>query len=153
MRTYGVDGFQAHIRAHVRLGEQFHSLVASRSDLFQVVGVPAFGLTTIAVAPRHRSRDVCPTRQDSEEKLHLRKRRRIATSVNTLTETVYETIISRGEIYLTSTLVGSTYAIRVLCAHPKIEEKYVRKAFEILVETTEEVLDTHQGNRGLMCKR
>jgi glutamate/tyrosine decarboxylase-like PLP-dependent enzyme len=34
MRTYGIQGFKAHIRNHIRLGELFHSLVKSRPDLF-----------------------------------------------------------------------------------------------------------------------
>jgi len=56
-----------------------------------------------------------------------------------ITKAVYELINSRGKIYLTSTVVGGTYAIRVVSANPMAEEKYIRNAFEILVETAEEV--------------
>jgi aromatic-L-amino-acid/L-tryptophan decarboxylase len=141
MRTYGVDGFQAHVRAHVKLGELFHSLVASRPDLFQILGMPAFALTTVAVTPQHRSLAICPVRKYRVAKVKPAKASgRMVMSANKLTETVYETILSRGRINLTSTMVGNTYVIRVPFAHPKIEEKYVRRAFDILVETTEEVL-------------
>lgn len=52
-------------------------------------------------------------------------------------------INSRGEIYLTSTVVQGTFAIRVLCAIPKAEERWITAAFQVLVETTEKVLETH----------
>ena len=144
MRTYGVDGFQSHIRSHVTLGELFHSLVASRPDLFQVVGMPAFALTVFTVRPRRQSVSTRPVRKYRVAKVKsIRAGRRIKMSANKLTEYVYETINRWGEIYLTSILVGSTYAIRVLCAHPNVEEQYVRKVFEILVKTTEEVFYEH----------
>jgi len=47
----------------------------------------------------------------------------------------------RGEIYITSSVVGGVYAIRVVSANPKAEKKYLRKAFQILVETAEEIRD------------
>ena len=40
---------------------------------------------------------------------------------NALTREVYELINSRGEIFLTSAVVGGTYAIRVVSANPKAE--------------------------------
>jgi aromatic-L-amino-acid decarboxylase len=60
--------------------------------------------------------------------------------VNKITKTVYELVNSRGEIYLTSTVLNGIYSIRVVSANPKAEEKYLRRAFDILVSTTEEVL-------------
>lgn len=57
-----------------------------------------------------------------------------------LTKEVYELINERGEIFITSTVVSGIYAIRVICANEAAEEKYLRRAFEILVETTDEVL-------------
>ncbi len=67
----------------------------------------------------------------------------VRMSAEALTELVYENTIDRGEIYLTCTIVGHTYAIWVLCGHPKIEKRYVRKAYHILVQTTEEVLHSY----------
>ncbi len=69
---------------------------------------------------------------------------------NALTREVYELINSRGEIFLTSAVVGGTYAIRVVSANPKAEEKYIRNAFEIIVRTAEEVLNKHAGEAGKM---
>ena len=59
---------------------------------------------------------------------------------NEITKKVCELINSRGEIFLTSGIVEGIYAIRVVSANPKTEEKYILKAFDILVRTTEECL-------------
>ena len=60
--------------------------------------------------------------------------------VNALTEDVYMLINERGEILLTSTVVGGLYAIRVVTANPKSDEEHVGKAFAIILRATEEVL-------------
>lgn len=58
---------------------------------------------------------------------------------NALTKRVYELVNSRGEIFLTSTVLDGVYVIRVVSANELAEEKYVRRVFEILVEVAEEV--------------
>ena len=60
---------------------------------------------------------------------------------NMVTKEVYDLINRRGEIMLTSTVIGGLFVIRINGANPKTEEKYMRRAFEILVDTAEEVLD------------
>ena len=59
---------------------------------------------------------------------------------NLATKEVYNLINWRGEIMLTSTFIGGLFVIRINGANPKTEEKYMRRAFDILVSTTEEVL-------------
>lgn len=117
LRTYGLNGLQAHIRNHINLGELFAGLVKTRSDLFSIFTGPAFALTTITVVP-----DV----PDDEAQ-------------NIATEAVYNLILKKGEMYLTSTVVNGTFAIRVVAANPQTEEKYIRLAFDILVQAALEV--------------
>jgi aromatic-L-amino-acid decarboxylase len=119
LRTYGVKGLQAHIRKHVKLGEIFAGLVQSRKDLFKIITGPSFALTVFNVVPKVASKE----EQDK------------------VTRDVYELVNKRGEIYITSTVVGGTYAIRVVSANPMAEESFIHKAFDILVETAEEVRD------------
>ena len=59
---------------------------------------------------------------------------------NLVTKEVYDLISRRGEIILTSTVVGDRFVIRIVGANPKTEEKHLRRAFDILVSTAEEVL-------------
>ena len=60
---------------------------------------------------------------------------------NLVTKAVYDRVSRQGEIMLTSTVIGGLFVIRVNSANPKTEEKYLRRAFEILVAAAEEVLD------------
>ncbi|KAF2087390.1 hypothetical protein K490DRAFT_41949 [Saccharata proteae CBS 121410] len=124
LRSYGTEGLKAHIRKHIKLGELFHQLAASREDLFEIVTGPSFALTVITVVPRRKWAK------------GGRERR--------ITKQVYETINTRGEIFLTSGVVGGVYVIRVVAATPRVEESNIRRAFEILVETAEEVLSGEQ---------
>ncbi|KAG4433217.1 hypothetical protein IFR05_011299 [Cadophora sp. M221] len=127
LRTYGVKGLQAHIRKHVKLGEVFAGLLKTRKDLFEVVTGPSFALTVFTVVP----------------KVEGKKER------DAITEEVYELVNKRGEIYITSSVVGGEYVIRVVSANPLAEEKFIRKAFEILVDTVEEVRDGKPSTREL----
>ncbi|TAQ85362.1 hypothetical protein B7494_g6328 [Chlorociboria aeruginascens] len=117
LRTYGVKGLQAHIRHHIRLGELLGSLLATRKDIFEVITPPSFALTVFHMVPRDASLE----------------------NYNRLTKEVYELVNRRGEIYITSTVIGGVYAIRVVSANPKAEERYIRKAFDILTQTAEEL--------------
>jgi len=154
LRTYGVAGLKNHIRNHIQLGEMFHGLVKSRPDLFRVLAPPAFALTVLTIVPpRHGS-------AHSETNGHLTngesngganseapigeteiiKSSATDNHANTLTQEIYERINAEGKIFLTSSVVKGVYAIRVVSANPKADEKHLRRAFEILVGTTEEVL-------------
>jgi aromatic-L-amino-acid decarboxylase len=119
LRTYGVKGLQAHVRKTVKLGETFAGLLATRKDLFEILTGPSFALTVFNIVPKVAGEE----EQDR------------------ITKDVYEAVNKRGEIYITSSAVGGTYVIRVVSANPLAEEKYLRKAFKILVETTEELRD------------
>ena len=52
IRTHGVLRLKSYVRNHIRLGELFAALIASRPDLFKVVGQPAFALTAVSILPR-----------------------------------------------------------------------------------------------------
>ncbi|KAG9240631.1 pyridoxal phosphate-dependent transferase [Calycina marina] len=119
LRSYGVKGMQEHIRKHVKWGEDFAKMIDSRKDLFHIITGPNYALTVFNVV----SKADCKNEQDR------------------LTKDVYELVNKRGDIYITSTVVSGTYAIRVVSSNPLAEEKYIRRAFEILVEATEEVRD------------
>jgi hypothetical protein len=41
-----------------------------------------------------------------------------------VTKEVYELVNRQGEIFLTSSVIAGNYAIRVVSANPKAEEKY-----------------------------
>ena len=125
LRSYGAAGLRAHIRAGVALGERFHASLCSRSDLFEVVSGPAFGLTTFAVKPRRAAPD------GSEA---------YRAEANKITKDVCETVNASREIYVTSSVVGGIYVIRVVTGSPNAAERFVCRAFDIFVQVTEKLL-------------
>jgi aromatic-L-amino-acid decarboxylase len=127
LRTYGVKALQALIRKHISLGEHFASLLKSRQDLFEIVTDAHFALTVFDIVSKNKG--------NVEEQ-------------DKLTKDVYELVNKRGEVYITSTVVGGRYAIRVVSANERTEEKYINKVFEILVEAAEEVRDGKARTRG-----
>lgn len=118
MRTYGVEGLQAHIRRTVDAGLVFSKLVRERDDLFKMFTPPAFALTVFTVNP------LVPDEQGSVEKR------------NEITKEVYEAVNADGEIFITSSMVDGNYVIRVVSGNHKIEPKHYERAFEIIVQKT-----------------
>ncbi|KAL4819560.1 pyridoxal phosphate-dependent transferase [Aspergillus spinulosporus] len=135
MRSYGLNGLKEFVRKGIELGETFANLIRSRGDLFEIVTKPAFGLTVFRVkaASLANGNGVSVNGQSATVVKPDDK-------ADAVTKEVYETINARGEIFITSTVMAGVYAIRVVSANERAEEKYVRRAFDILVETAEEVL-------------
>ncbi|KAL4921327.1 pyridoxal phosphate-dependent transferase [Aspergillus aurantiobrunneus] len=133
MRSYGLTGLKEYVRKGIKLGDTFADLVRGREDLFEIVTKPAFGLTVLRVKTSTPSNTNGALTNGSAVVQPNEK-------LDTVTKEVYELINSRGEIFITSTVMAGIYAIRVVSANERAEEKYIRRAFDILVETTEEVL-------------
>ena len=177
LRTYGVSGLQAHIRNHIQLGKLFHSLIQSRSDLFKLEAPYAFAVTVFSIRPLGSSSSSSSNSHSNGIKsdgvngsLHLssaitdgiakeddppvfshqkqEQEQELVERANAVTKEVYELVNARGEIFITSTLVNGVYAIRIVSANPKAEEKFLRHAFEVLVRTAEEVLQRGGGGGG-----
>lgn len=121
-----------------------------RKDLFDVLAGPAFALTVITVKPRRKQRRTSANKSDPDHERYLNDFTPDAGSqalvdANRITKEVYETVNTRGEIFLTSSVIAGIYAIRIVSATPASEEKHLRRAFEILVGVAEEVLDREEG--------
>lgn len=148
LRTYGINGLKAHIRKHIMLGEKFAGWVRQREDLFRILTPPAFALTVFTLAlPTHEGSQL--PNGDTETRVNEclgtsnilpRTSTDQMERANALTKSVYESINAAGEIFLTSSVVNGVYAIRVVSANEKTDEEHLRKAFDILVKTTDEVL-------------
>ncbi|CAI7610179.1 unnamed protein product [Penicillium pancosmium] len=134
VRSYGLNGMKAYIRKTMGLGDIYANLIRGRSDLFEIVTKPAFGLTVFRVKNPQATSNDC---HETNGTIALCKRDKESDS---LTKKVYELVNSRGEIFITSTVIDGVYVIRVVSTNPMAEEKYVRNAFDIIVRTTEEVL-------------
>lgn len=127
MRSYGIEGMQAHIRKTISLGNIFADLVRSRSDLFEFLTEPAFGLTVLRIKPDHTTRQ--------------------GIDVNALTKTVGERINASGEIFITFTTIAGLAAIRFVNGTIQGDEVHIRHAFDVLISVTGKVLEESK-NRG-----
>jgi len=110
MRSYGLVGMQKHIRSTIALGKLFSELIQSRSDLFELFVEPAFALTVFTVKGDEGT-----------------------------TKRVFQKIEEDGKLFPSSAVVGGTYVIRVVSGLPGLTERDVREAFEIVVQTTEDI--------------
>lgn len=133
MRTYGLNGFKAYIRNHIVCADLFSSLVASRPDLFKIVTTPAFALTALQI--------VSSSSASASNNFNNSNNNNSLARANARTKAVYEAVYQQGEILVTSTVVEGLYIIRVVCANPKTEAKYMRLAFEMLVNATEHLFE------------
>lgn len=154
LRCYGTEGLKAYIRKHVQLGEMFASLLASRPDIFRILTKPAFALTVFAVVPPSHSSSVTgatqryPLAQGQPTPPGPDATAEENSAANEMTKEVRDRIFNRKDLFLTATLVDGQHAIRVVSGNARTEEKYLRRAFEIIVTTTEEVLRHRaHGNR------
>ncbi|KAF2710067.1 hypothetical protein K504DRAFT_378306 [Pleomassaria siparia CBS 279.74] len=129
LRTYGVNGLRVLIRNHIKLGEYFHSLLLSRTDVFKVITGPAFALTTFVLNPK---------------KVEGATEAQDLLAGNKLTQEVYEAVNRKGEFFLTSGVLDGVYAIRVVSATENAEEKYLKALFEGLIELAGEYRDGYR---------
>ena len=144
LRTYGIKGLQEYIRNHIRLGEKFAEWIAARPDLFTKVAGPAFALNVLAIKPLEAPEAIESSYPNGTEHLAngitpTTSAKGNFTKANTITKEVYDKITERGEVMLTSTLLGERYVIRIVSANPQTDEEHLKRAFDILVSTAEEV--------------
>jgi aromatic-L-amino-acid decarboxylase len=149
LRTWGVQGLQQHIRHHLNLGNLFADLVKSRSDLFSIFTPPAFALTVITVNARRGQKphleaatngaDPRPF-EESHTVIDPEVSEKDLALANEATKAVFEIVDNKKEFFLTSTVIGGVFSIRVVSANPLAEEKYVRQVFDELVEAAEKIL-------------
>lgn len=128
MRSYGLQGMRAHIRKTIELGNLFADLVRSRPDMFEILTKPAFGLTVLRIKSPKASQSAPSSGIQPD------------AASDALTKSVSGLINQRGEIFITPTVIAGVSAIRVVSGNAQVEEPYMRRAFDILVKTTEEIL-------------
>ncbi|KAL8938983.1 MAG: hypothetical protein Q9216_003609 [Gyalolechia sp. 2 TL-2023] len=174
LRSYGMDGLKKHVSRHIELGERFAGWVRDEGrDLFEIVSGPRFALTVLRVKIPNESRKgytngimngdggMTETKindgvangdiqlfNDEINNVHGTPEAKTMEEANIVTKEVYEKINNSGEIFLTSTMIKDIYAIRVVSANEQTDEQHLRKAFDILVRTSLEVLSDRKREKG-----
>ena len=105
IRHYGVEGLRAHVREHVRLGQQFASWVAAD---------PAFELA--APAPLNL---VCFRLREGDDEAN---------------RALLERLNASGQLYLTHTVLDGKYTLRLAIGATLTEERHVASAWRLIQE-------------------
>jgi aromatic-L-amino-acid decarboxylase len=100
LRYYGKEGLRRHVRHHVRMAEEFAGWVRSSPD-FELVVEPRLSL-------------VCFRKNGSDE----------------LNRDLLEWLNRSGRLFLTHTMLGGRYVLRLCVGQWRTEERHVRAAWE-----------------------
>ncbi|KAL1900366.1 hypothetical protein Cpir12675_001050 [Ceratocystis pirilliformis] len=122
MRMFGLQGLREHLRSGISRAEKLAKMLRSRPDLFEIVYGPVYALVVFRLASRN------PENKNTDEDDADRAARG---------SRMYETINAAGKIYLTSSMPGGQFAIRVSTAVASTKDSHIQDAFDILVKEAE----------------
>jgi len=111
IRSYGLDGLRAMLRRHIALAASFRSWVEAEPG-FVVAAPSPFGL----VCFRHE-----PPSLGADGAARDRWNQRLLERVN-----------APGDVYLTHTVLGGRYTLRLAIGQWQTEESHVRRAWELI---------------------
>jgi aromatic-L-amino-acid decarboxylase len=110
IRSYGVEGLREILRRHIALAAEFRGWVASEPD-FELLAPSSLGLVTF----RHRGPGMADGAALDDHN------RRLLAAVNV-----------DGHVYLTHTVLGGRFAIRMAIGQLGTERRHVAHAWELL---------------------
>jgi aromatic-L-amino-acid decarboxylase len=116
IRSYGIEGFQAILREHIRLGQLFAGWVK---------GDPRFEL----MAPVPLSLVCFRLRDGREEK-----------ALDALNKRLLENINATGKVFLSHTTLRGRYVLRLAIGQRTTQERHVRGAWDLITAETAKLL-------------
>jgi aromatic-L-amino-acid decarboxylase len=111
IRSYGVDGLQAMLRHHIALAALFRSWVLAEPE-FTVAAPSPFGLVCFRHEPAALAHD--------------------AAALDGWNQQLLEYVNAPGDVYLTHTMLGGRYTLRMAIGQWQTEEIHVRRAWELI---------------------
>ncbi|KAF7979481.1 hypothetical protein HWV62_42313 [Athelia sp. TMB] len=125
LRSYGVEGFRAHIRKCIELNQLFVSLI-EESDIFTLVTPPSFALSVFRL--------VFPGSKGKEDTVESE------ASLDALNRAFHKALSARTDIFLTQTVLNGTFCLRFAVGSQRTEKADIRWAFEVAQEVGKAVL-------------
>ncbi|KIM41616.1 hypothetical protein M413DRAFT_445591 [Hebeloma cylindrosporum] len=126
LRSYGVKGFQNHIRKSIVLTQKFTSLV-NASDELSLVTRPSLALAVFRVVPK----------REGENQVTFS-----TESLNNLNRDVFARLSARRDIMLTQTSLNGIFCIRFAVGATRTNEGHIQDAYNIIVEEAKSALKT-----------
>jgi aromatic-L-amino-acid decarboxylase len=118
IRYFGVEGLADRLRYHLQLAKKFTSWLDMHPDFERMAPVP---MSTICFR-------IKPSGSANEK------------TIEKLNEKLYEEINTEGEIFISHTRLNGKYVLRVNISGLRMEERHIRKAWDILRSKAEELL-------------
>ncbi len=119
IRSFGISGLQEKIRYHVSLAQKLHKIIENDTSFEIMAPVP---LNTVCF--RYRPQQI----KNREE-------------INRLNEILLTQINKTGKLYLTHTKLHGNYVIRIVTAQTNVQEDHIVKAWDIIKETANGLID------------
>lgn len=119
LRYFGVEGLQARLREHIRLGQLFAKWI-DESEIFKRLAPTPFSTICFRAVP-HGWND--------EEKL------------NELNEKLMNAVNATGKIFITHTKLNGIFTIRLVISGIRTGEAHVKLAWNVIQETIKEILN------------
>jgi aromatic-L-amino-acid/L-tryptophan decarboxylase len=118
IRTYGAEGLRTMVREHVRLGRLFAGWVEADPD-FEIMAPAPIGLVCFRLTPRGGPSD--------------------EASLTALNQRLLERINAAGDLFMTHTVLGGRYVIRLALGHLSTTETIVAKVWNAVQAAGEAV--------------
>lgn len=110
LRSYGQEGLQAHLRAHIQLAQMLADAIDAAED-FALLAPPAFGLVCFRYQPQQCN--------DTSE-------------LNALNALLLEKLNQSGKLYLTHTKIGDIYGLRMAIGGVMTKAEHVDNAWILI---------------------
>lgn len=141
LRSFGVEGFRAHIRKGIAQNNVFVNLV-EKSPYLRLAAPPSLALTVFRMVPgwTEEAKSVVeePSVSSAADKaVTIAASGGVAESKtpNVLTRALWERLERRrGDLYLTQTLLNGVFCLRIAIGASRTQEEHVRRAFAIIEE-------------------
>ena len=116
IRSYGVEGLQAKVREHIRIAAELKQMIAREPD-FELLAPVVLTVVCFRYAPSEMNED----------------------QINRLNEILNHKLNDSGKIYLTHTMLGGKYTLRMVTAQTEVTYEHVRKAWMLILETARSI--------------
>ncbi|KAL5601138.1 hypothetical protein BROUX41_005943 [Berkeleyomyces rouxiae] len=122
IRMFGLRGLREHLRGGIQRAEKMADLLRSREDLFEILHGPSYALVVFRLASRKGAN--LDAAEDEADRAARGSR-------------MYEAINAAGKIYLTSSMPGGQFAIRISTGVASTQDSHIQDAFDIIVSEAE----------------
>jgi len=119
LRYFGVEGLQARLREHIRLGQLFAKWIDENPQFERVAPTP---FSTVCFRTK-------PTGWNDEVK------------INELNEKLLSAVNATGKVFITHTKLNGKFTIRLCVSGLRTEEKHVELAWNVIQETFQNILN------------